>query len=70
MIISLFVSQGTYVTRVQVQGNSLDVNYFLAPEVAPNQNDVSWFQINSTNGVITVAKTLDREVEGFPDVNY
>ena len=28
-------------------------------------NDKGWFEINSTTGVITVARTLDREVQGY-----
>lgn len=50
---------GTFIARVQgavPQTNSPgQITYSLA-------DDKGWFEINSTTGVITVAKTLDREV--------
>ena len=49
-------------TTVQVSGPHDGVHYFLEPGTSPNQNDVNWFHINNTTGVITVAKALDREV--------
>ena len=49
-------------TTVQVSGPQVGVHYFLEPGTSPNQNDVNWFHINNTTGVITVAKALDREV--------
>lgn len=49
-------------TTVQVSGSQVGVHYFLEPGTSPNQNDVNWFDINNTTGVITVAKALDREV--------
>lgn len=55
---------GTIVTTVQVSGPHVGVHYFLEPGTSPNQNDVNWFHINNTTGVITVAKALDREESG------
>lgn len=49
---------GTFVARVQAvaeTGSSDQITYSLT-------KDKGWFEINSTSGVITVAKTLDREV--------
>ena len=49
---------GTFVARVQAiaeSASSAQITYSL-------QKDNGWFEINSTSGVITVAKTLDREV--------
>lgn len=49
---------GTFVARVQAvaeMGSSDQITYSLT-------KDKGWFEINSTSGVITVAKTLDREV--------
>ena len=49
---------GTFIERVQALAQTItgvQINYSLT-------NDRGWFQINSTTGVITVARTLDREV--------
>lgn len=52
-------STGTFVARVQgavaERNTPVQITYSLT-------NDKGWFEINSTTGVITVAKTLDREV--------
>lgn len=52
-------SPGTFIARVQGAVSETDspaqITYSLV-------GDQGWFEINSTTGVITVAKTLDREV--------
>lgn len=49
---------GTFIAKVQAVPERItgaQITYSLA-------NDKGWFEINSTTGVITVARTLDREV--------
>lgn len=51
-------SSGTFIASVQavaVTNTGAQITYSLT-------NDKGWFEINSTTGVITVARTLDREV--------
>lgn len=51
----LFV--GTFVTKVQATARQ-NPN----PIVYSLKNDKGWFQIDNSSGVITAAKTIDREV--------
>ena len=55
----VYLSPGTFIARVQGAVNETNspgqITYSL-------DGDKGWFEINSTTGVITVAKTLDREV--------
>ena len=48
---------GTFIARVQDAVAQIpgQITYSL-------RNDKGWFEINNTTGVITVARTLDREV--------
>lgn len=61
-------SLGTFITQVQATDrtalNPVTFNYSLG-SYKDRQNDKNWFQINRTSGVITAAKTLDREVIKF-----